>query len=529
MKIVVSGGGPVGLTFALALAELELGSKVNVVVHDSRWCIADNAVHWKDEQRGNAQRQQVVTIQSNQYLKWALPTRRAVFEAGHCSQMWPTGADSQHGYPPANVRIAHVEDRLLQLAAAERFITLVPEDFNPAVNHAHMRLLADADLLVISEGSGSRTRGLFAPAFGTPDVHMYSLSGTEPLRDIVLGLRVKSHLDEPTSVALTISQGRFLLNSLNGEGFLNVRLTDEEAHEVAGVVVREGHPLKLVECVQRHPCLLERDDGDFVCRTHGAFFFPAMQKKSPLWRRVVEGLQLYGVEANDLSAITAFGLEMIHRPRFTAPILSPKSGYPRGYACLIGDAANAIHFWPGRGLNAGIASAISLARTLKTHGCDVPLRDADFALHEAVMAMIQYRNKTRAWRTMVTQVPTGGLAAVKARIRESQLAPISASEDERERAAFLETYNSVRSRLIARLPGIRNVDWMRAHIGDLSAETIRTLNWSGSWDTAAMGGQEVDLDLFYPDLAKHHPRYSRPIREEATWVPFVAPQADGGR
>jgi hypothetical protein len=41
------------------------------------------------------------------------------------------------------------------------------------------------------------------------------------------------------------------------------------------------------------------------------------------------------------------------------------------------------------------------------------LRDADFVRHEAVMAMLQYRHKTRARRQMVTTDEAGNTLAIK--------------------------------------------------------------------------------------------------------------------
>ena len=37
------------------------------------------------------------------------------------------------------------------------------------------------------------------------------------------------------SVLLTVSQNRFLLNCLRGNGFLNMRLTDQETEEAVGI------------------------------------------------------------------------------------------------------------------------------------------------------------------------------------------------------------------------------------------------------------------------------------------------------
>ena len=55
---------------------------------------------------------------------------------------------------------------------------------------------------------------------------------------------------------------------------------------------------------------------------------------------------------------------MVQRPRFSVQLFPPHRHDAGTFGFLLGDAANAIHFWPGRGLNSGLASAISLARCL---------------------------------------------------------------------------------------------------------------------------------------------------------------------
>ncbi len=80
------------------------------------------------------------------------------------------------------------------------------------------------------------------------------------------------------------------------------------------------------------------------------------------------GAELFGVAEENLTAVTCFRLDMVQRPRFTAQLFAPTATTPGTYGFLLGDAANAIHFWPGRGLNSGLASAISLARCLAGPG-----------------------------------------------------------------------------------------------------------------------------------------------------------------
>jgi serine/threonine protein kinase len=81
--------------------------------------------------------------------------------------------------------------------------------------------LPGAKVLAMCDGGRSRTCEHFGDGFGAADAAVHSLDG-EHLQDVVLGLRVKSSLPGPMSVLLTVAQNRFLLNSLRGEGFLNM-------------------------------------------------------------------------------------------------------------------------------------------------------------------------------------------------------------------------------------------------------------------------------------------------------------------
>ncbi|MFD5746512.1 FHA domain-containing protein [Streptomyces sp. NPDC127033] len=496
LRVTVVGGGPVGLAFALML-ESALEGRVSITVHDGRWLTSGSTVVWKDASHGNVRRQQVVTIQSRQYLALAEEMQSALFDSGGFSEMWPVGPDSVDGRPPRNIPIASVEDRLLKLANTKPSIRLVPKRFDPQEDEHR---LSSQHVLAICDGGRSRTREYYGDRFGAADASVYSLDG-EHLQDVVLGLKVKSPLSDPMSVLLTVSQNRFLLNSLHGEGFLNMRLTREETKNVIGI-----DPVRQVfeECIAARPCVMGRhEDNEFVCPTHGTLFLPALLRGSPLWKRIREGLKLFGVAEDDLSAITSFRLDMVQRPRFTAQLHSPTSSSPGTYGFLLGDAANAIHFWPGRGLNSGIASATSLARSLSRTWQGRPLRDADFIRHEAAMSMLQYRHKSRAWNAMVTTDEQGASHAIKdviARSTEQQAAPGPVSDYSTEQPdleALLERMQAIRERLAARLPGMPTDQELRDHLSALAPATLRTLHASGAWDTLIVGGEEADIDLFY--------------------------------
>ncbi|MFB6518671.1 FHA domain-containing protein [Streptomyces sp. NPDC056401] len=505
LRVTVTGGGPVGLAFALALDEM-LPGRTAITVYDGRWTRKGSSVVWKDETQGNFRRRQVVTVQSRQYLALSEEVLAALFDDGGAySEMWPVGPDSVDGRPPRNIRIAHIEDQLLDLANRRPSIRLVPRRFDAA---EELNRITQEHVLVVAEGGRSRTREHYADRFGTADASIYSLDG-EHLQDIVLGLRVKSKLPDPMSVLLTVSQNRFLLNSLRGEGFLNMRLTREETKNVIGI-----DPVRQVfeECIAARPCLMSRqeEDNEFRCPTHGTLFLPALLRGSPLWKEIRQGLSLFGVAEEDLSAITSFRLDMVQRPRFTAQLHRPTATAPGTYGFLLGDAANAIHFWPGRGLNSGLASATSLARSLSRAWRGKPLRDADFIRHEAAMSMLQYRHKSRAWNAMVTTDEQGVTRAIKDIIARSTEAgggavavPGTAGAgtavpgDGSDLDALLDRMTEIRERLAPRMPGLPGDGELRSHLASIAPATLRTLRESGAWDTLIVGGEEADIDLFY--------------------------------
>jgi|HubBroStandDraft_1064217.scaffolds.fasta_scaffold18543_1 hypothetical protein len=505
LRVTVTGGGPVGLSFALLLEHL-MGPAVAIKVYDSRWTRAGGRIIWKGPDEGNVRRQQVVTIQSRQYLKLPADVQERLFSPGNYSEMWPAGPDSIQDLGPRNIRISYVEDQLLAIANDKpECIQLIPEQFDAS---SARRDLAGQHVLAICEGGRSRTLGHFADKFGAADSSMYALGGQQ-VQDMVLGLRVKSELTDPMAVLLTVVQNRFLLNSLRGEGFLNMRLTDQEAREAVGI-----DPVRqlFTECIQAQPCVLERNaGGEFQCAMHQALFLPAVLKGSAFWTRVEEGLQLFGVPPQNLTAVTGFRLDMVQRPRFTAQLYPRTAATPGTFGFLLGDAANAIHFWPGRGLNSGLASAISLARCLAAPRRGTTLRDADFVRHEAVMAMLQYRHKGRAWRQMVTTDEAGDTRAIKDLIAQGMAEGDQGAYDkEADLSALMQRLIQTRSRLEPRIDGLPDDATLRAHLDRLPGSLVHTLLVSEPWDSASVGGEEVDVEWLFDA--------PRPARRESSRV-----------
>jgi hypothetical protein len=234
---------------------------------------------------------------------------------------------------------------------------------------------------------------------------------------------------------------------------------------------------------------------------------------------VAEGLQLFGIPPENLTAVTGFRLDMVQRPRFTAQVYPRTSTAPGTFGFLLGDSANAIHFWPGRGLNSGLASAISLARCLAVPRRGATLRDADFLRHEAVMAMLQYRHKGRAWRQMVTTDAAGNTLAIRDLIASGITeADQGAFDRETDLAALMQRLIQTRGRLESRIGGLPDNATLRAHLDGLSGELLHTLVVSGAWDSANVGGEEVDIELLLST-----PRRSRRERQRAVDPAASAP------
>ena len=462
LRIDVAGGGPTGLAFALAVRSYGLAARIRVF--DPRWEHADDGcIAWRGLQQGNRRRQQIVTIQSNVWRALPVEVQQALFAAGDYTEVWPCSSDSPEAHgAPRNLPIRLIEDRLLALLQQDTSVELVPERYDPA-------RAAEADLLAICDGANSPTREHFIPRFGRPHTDLYQLDG-RALEETILGLQVVTTTTPGTAVLLTAMQNRYLLNMHGTTGFLNVRLASDEAAELA--------------CLGR-----TADDGLPLDALRG----------SALWPTIAEGLRLFGVDADHVLAARAFRCALVHRPRFVAEVA-------RGtWGCLLGDAANALHFWPGRGLNTGLKSALSLARCLARRWRGAPLRAADLVEHEGVMQMLQAREAgNRSWQTMLMCDADGTPRPIEARIR----AALQGSGERRAlQAELMERLRALRARLARRMPDLPGEDQLQAHLAAVATPTLAVLVASGAWVSVEVGGPEVDVAALLPLRA---PEAARP-------------------
>ena len=111
------------------------------------------------------------------------------------------------------------------------------------------------------------------------------------------------------------------------------------------------------------------------------------------------------------------------------------------------------------------------------------------------MSMLQYRHKTRAWRQMVTTNIAGNSLAIKDLIAQGVTEGNDGAYDQQaDFSALVERLIQTRGRLESRIAGLPDDATLRAHLESLSGQLLHTLVVSQAWDTANVGGEEVDVD-----------------------------------
>jgi hypothetical protein len=109
--------------------------------------------------------------------------------------------------------------------------------------------------------------------------------------------------------------------------------------------------------------------------------------------------------------------------------------------------------------------------------------------------MLQYRHKGRAWRQMVTTDAAGNTLAIKDLIaRGITEGDQGAFDKETDLGTLMQLMIQTRSRLESRIGGLPDDATLRAHFDGLSGELLHTLVVSGPWDSANVGGEEVDIE-----------------------------------
>ncbi|CAF4295806.1 unnamed protein product [Rotaria sordida] len=127
--VVVSGGGPVGLTFSLNLTMM-MGKHAKIIIYEGRWFVDQHGItRWQGEEQGNTRRNQVVTLQDHVINQMPSFIQEGLFQKIN-ERVWPTSR---------NIPIREVEDRLFDLIqpfVRNGQVELIPEQLNEQSKHS---------------------------------------------------------------------------------------------------------------------------------------------------------------------------------------------------------------------------------------------------------------------------------------------------------------------------------------------------------------------------------------------------------
>ncbi|KAK1990891.1 hypothetical protein LX36DRAFT_647240 [Colletotrichum falcatum] len=470
LKVLIVGGGPTGLASAIALAE-KAGTRVEVHVYEGRWArqAGGSFVGYPPTAR---RRDQVVTLQDSVADLMSDRTRQAVF--GGCPErVWPGSS---------NLQIRKLEDGLLRRAQDSQFRDLI---FLHAaqVRRESLADCGDFHLVLGADGAGSWLRGAYFQGQEEEVGKSYALGVAF---DRPRGLP----FPQPVNIFLTMGQTRYLLNAsdLDGTGYLNMQLTETEWHQM---VSADGHP-----CTFGRPSCLRVNGRVPEGFRESQVFAPSQEPDSPLWKAILDGLELYGFRQCEVTNIVRIPI-VVRRINKAVEQLLPRCGSsalrrPHGLVALAGDAAMTVHFWPGRGANSGMKSGIAwadeVARALM-RGRFVGLGTASLGPYHDFLQKLQEREHGGRSLPIVRQ--TGDPDTMAWLMRNARLIP---------RHVAMEWLVGQMRRDAIRIQ--RREDWafeqvanlepqLRAILDKMHPVTLQEMAATFPWPTREMAGAEV--------------------------------------
>ncbi|CAF0995376.1 unnamed protein product [Rotaria sordida] len=387
--VVVSGGGPVGLTFSLHLTMM-MGKHVKIIIYEGRWFVDQQGkIRWQGEEEGRTRRDQVVTLQDHVIEQMPEYIKEGLFQNIN-ERVWPTSR---------NIPIREVEDRLFDLIqpfVRSGQIELITENLH---EQSECLIKGNFDILVGADGSNSFVRRYC-------NIQMIS-EGLEYACGVAYN--IPNHVpssEEPLHQALncilTISQTRYLVNSSTSRrGYLNIRLVQDEYNELQNrleIFQSRKEPLDLLDF---NKC-----------------------PQSPIWTIIRQGLHFFKIPSNYVFRVVPIEINVRHASIVVRELRyeinrneqeirkHDEKKYKTALVFLAGDAAMCVHFWPGRGMNSGMKSAIALARNI-LRSCTInnsinirrPFRFLDFLDYEGFMARLRAREQQgRSLRVLINPI-----------------------------------------------------------------------------------------------------------------------------
>ncbi|CAF0922694.1 unnamed protein product [Didymodactylos carnosus] len=477
LKVIIAGGGPVGLTFALNLTML-VGNKAKITIYEGRWYVNQSGkISWKGADQGNFRRSQVVTLQDHVISQMPDYIQKGLFKEIN-ERVWPTSR---------NIPIEEVEDRLLDLIqpfADSGWVDLIPENLH---EQSVYLVKGQFDIVVGADGANSLVRRYC-------NIQMVS-QGMEYACGVAYNIPENvAATDEPLHQALncilTVSQTRYLVNSSTSRrGYLNIRLIKDEYDELT-------EHLRDIKATTTN---IDLDNN---------IHFP----HSPVCTIIRQGLQFFKIPSKYVNLIVPIQINVRHAMDFSRElsyqIEAGKKTFKTSLMFLIGDAAMNVHFWPG-----SMKEAMALARNI----FEVITNETERSVQERSLSINDF-------------VEFEGFMG-KLRAREQQgrslrvtLNPIDSAIDEAYSTAHLskcfKTYNTgLKTKLQATRNRLQQRDeWPHKNHPIIDAELdsavsrvihtiVAQLNLALPWPTREMGrGSEVLVEKTYPlDHSKYLP------------------------
>lgn len=485
LKVVIIGGGPTGLLAAITLAErVRCRKRVQIHVYDKRW-INQNygklqfTVYPEDERR----RDQVITLQDHVKKLLSKETENFLdFGLGNLGAelVWPESS---------NLQIRKIEDALLKRAQDSIFGDII---------HLHGAEITDEETLVREAGDD------FHLLLGSDGANSwvrrrYFSEEEEPCgRSFALGVALnRGERGLPRSQALniflTLCQTRLLLNASHrdGTGYLNMLLKEEEYDQCVSL---DGAPADF-----RSPACI-RTDGVVSPDFAEDQIFAPYEENSIFWQSISDGLRLFGFEETDVKSIVRIPINLMGVKTATKAVTleSETRLHPHCLVSLAGDSALTHHFWPGRGMNSGMKTAIAWSNQVS----DLILerKEGFFGLEpRAFDPFLDFMNKLRErehkQRSFVIQQNSGSPEVMEENIRRAH----TLGEHDRKIAPelckrVLDIAESLEGRGTPRWPHEKTKGlggMVLTILSQLRTRTKAEMYHSGPWPIDDMRGPEV--------------------------------------
>ncbi|CAF3614242.1 unnamed protein product [Adineta steineri] len=493
-----------------------MGEHVKIIIYEGRWFVDEDSItRWQGEEQGKTRRDQVVTLQDHVIQQMPPYIQKGLFQ-NYDERVWPTSR---------NIPIREVEDRLFALIqpfVQNGQIELVPE----ALQEQTERLIkGDFDMLIGADGSNSFVRRYC-------NIPMIS-EGVEYACGVAY--QIPSHVPAPEeplhqalNCVLTVAQTRYLVNSSSSRrGYLNIRLIQSEYEELRERLQEFQHLNEPLDLLDVNKC----------------------PNSSLVWTIVRQGLEFFKISPKYVFRVVPIEINVRHASivvrelRFeiqedkdekvsSVPKAGGRKQYKTALACLAGDAALNVHFWPGRGMNSGMKAAMALARNI-VHSCRTkasletitirrPLRFLDFLDYEGFMARLRAREQQgRSLRVLIDPIDQSVV-------------------DSYSYAGVGHCHVKYTRRLIRKLQDMRErlqerADWphqdrpitdeeLQRASNRISPNAVAQLSLANPWPTREMGGIDVLVEDTFPFDSKNFVEVPQLKKNPLTRTPTILVQ-----